>query len=149
MLLVAGAFIVNYAITSEQLADRFAQMFVAGKLSKLEFLLLINVAFLVLGCFLDTAVLLLVFIPVLLPAARALDVNLVHFGVVATVNFMIGMITPPYGLLLFVMSSLLKVPIGEIVRSIWQFLIPLVVALFLMVVFPDTVTWLPRQFGLE
>ena len=149
MLLVAGAFIVNYAITSEQLADHFAQLFVAGKLSKLEFLLLVNVAFLVLGCFLDTAVLLLVFIPVLLPAARALDVNLVHFGVVATVNFMIGMITPPYGLLLFVMSSLLKVPIGEIVRSIWQFLIPLVVALFLMVVFPDTVTWLPRQFGLE
>jgi tripartite ATP-independent transporter DctM subunit len=149
MLLVAGAFIVNYAITSEQLAEHFARMFVAAKLSQLEFLLLVNVAFLILGCFLDTAVMLLVFIPVLLPAAQALGVNLVHLGVVATVNFMIGMITPPYGLLLFVMSSLVKVPIGEIVRSIWQFLIPLVIVLFLLVAFPDTVTWLPRQFGLE
>jgi len=149
MLLVAGAFVVNYAITSEQLADHFAQMFVAAKLSRLEFLLLVNVAFLILGCFLDTAVLLLVFIPVLLPAAQQLGVNLVHFGVVATVNFMIGMITPPYGLLLFVLSSLMKVPIGEIVQSIWQFLIPLVIVLLLLVLFPDTVTWLPRQFGLE
>jgi len=148
MLLVAGAFIVNYAITSEQLADHFARLFVANRLSQLEFLLLVNVAFLVLGCVLDTAVLLLVFIPVLLPAANQLGVNLVHFGVVCTVNFMIGMVTPPYGLLLFVMSSLVKVPFNEIVRSIWQFLIPLVAALFVMVLWPDTVLWLPRQFGL-
>ncbi len=148
MLLVAGAFIVNYAITSEQLADRFAHMFEAARLSKVEFLILVNVAYLILGCFLDTAVLLLVFVPVVLPAARALGVDLVHFGVVVTVNFMIGMITPPYGLLLFVMSSLMKVPIGEIVRSIWQFLIPLVVVLFVLTLWPASVTWLPKQFGL-
>src|ERR1044071_1096275 len=147
MLLIAGAFIVNYAITNEQIADRFAQLFQSAQLSRLQFLLLVNFAFLILGCFLDTAVLLLVFVPVLLPSARALGVDLVHFGVVLTVNMMIGMITPPYGLLLLVLSSLVKVPIGEIVRAIWQFIVPLVIVLALLVVFPETVTWLPNMFG--
>jgi C4-dicarboxylate transporter DctM subunit len=149
MLLIAGAFIVNYAITNEQVADHFARLFQAAQLSKLEFLLLVNVAFLILGCFLDTAVLLLVFVPVLLPSARALGVDLVHFGVVVTVNMMIGMITPPYGLLLLVLSSLVKVPIGEIVRAIWQFIVPLVAVLAVLIAAPETVTWLPHLFGLR
>jgi tripartite ATP-independent transporter DctM subunit len=147
MLLVAGAFVVNYAITNEQLSNRFAQLFQAADLSPLGFLLLVNLAFLVLGCFLDIAVLLLVFMPVLLPGAKALGVDLVHFGVVVTVNFMIGMITPPYGLLLFVMSSLTRVPIKEVVAAVWPFIIALAVALLVMVLVPGTVTWLPRQFG--
>jgi len=149
MLLVAAAFMINYAITNERLADNFAQLFIAAQLSPTEFLLLVNVAFLVLGCFLDTAVLLLVFIPVLLPTARQLGIDLVHFGVIATVNFMIGMITPPYGLLLFVMSSLTKVPLGDIVRAIWPFVAALVAALLVMVYVPETVIWLPRAFGFK
>ena len=99
VLLVAGAFIVNYAVTNEQLSLRFAAMFAEMELGRVGFLLLVAVAFLVLGCFLDISVMLLVFVPVLLPAATALGVDLVHFGVVVTVNFMIGMITPPYGVL--------------------------------------------------
>ncbi len=147
MLLVAGAFIINYAITNEQLSDRFAVLFQAADLSQTEFLLLVNLAFLILGCFLDMAVLLLVFVPILLPTARALGIDLVHFGVLVTVNFMIGMITPPYGVLLFVLSSLTKVPIGEVVRSIWPFVLALIGALMVMVFIPETVTWLPRAFG--
>jgi C4-dicarboxylate transporter DctM subunit len=147
MLLIAGAFIVNYAITNEQIAQRFADFFQAANLSRIEFLLVINVAFLVLGCFLDTAVLLLVFVPVFLPSATALGVDLVHFGILVSVNMMIGMITPPYGVLLLVLSSLVKVPIGEIVRAIWQFILPLLAVLLLLVLFPEMVTWLPGLFG--
>ena len=147
MLLVAGAFIVNYAITNEQLSDRFALLFQSAELSRTAFLLLVNIAFLILGCFLDMAVLLLVFVPILLPTARALGVDLVHFGVVVTVNFMIGMITPPYGVLLFALSSLTKVPVGEVVRQIWPFVLALIIALMIMVFVPETVTWLPRAFG--
>lgn len=147
MLLIAGAFIVNYAVTNEQLADKFAHMFVAAELSRTQFLLLVNLAFLLLGCFLDTAVLLLVFVPVLLPAARQLGVDLVHFGVVITVNLMIGMITPPYGLLLFVLSSLTRVPIGSIVAAVWPFVAVLIAVLMAMVFVPGTVTWLPHAFG--
>ena len=147
MLLVAGAFIINYAITNEQLSDRFALLFQSADLSRTEFLLLVNVAFLVLGCFLDMAVLLLVFVPILLPTARALGIDMVHFGVVVTVNFMIGMITPPYGVLLYVLSSLTKVPVGEVVRAVWPFVLALIAALMTMVFVPETVTWLPRAFG--
>jgi tripartite ATP-independent transporter DctM subunit len=147
MLLVAGAFIVNYAVTNEQLALRFAAMFAEMELGRLGFLLLVAVAFLVLGCFLDISVMLLVFVPVLLPAAAALGVDLVHFGVVVTVNFMIGMITPPYGVLLFVMSSLTGTPLPEIVRAIWPFILALMGVLLLLILVPGTVVWLPHAFG--
>ncbi|WP_270935434.1 TRAP transporter large permease [Falsiroseomonas oryzae] len=147
MLLVAGAFIVNYAVTNEQVATRFALMFAALDLDRTEFMLLVMVAFLILGCFLDIAVMLLVFVPVLLPTATALGVDLVHFGVVITVNFMIGMITPPYGVLLFVMSSLTGTPLQEIVAAVWPFVLALTITLLLLALVPGTVTWLPRTFG--
>lgn len=147
MLLVAGAFIMNYAVTNEQVATRFAMMFAQLDLGATGFLVLVMVTFLVLGCFLDISVMLLVFVPVLLPTAKALGIDLVHFGVVVTVNFMIGMITPPYGVLLFVMSSLTGTPIQEVVAAVWPFVLALAVALFVMVLLPGTVLWLPHAFG--
>jgi TRAP-type C4-dicarboxylate transport system permease large subunit len=117
------------------------------ELSPLGFLLLVNVIFLVLGTVLDGAVMLLVFIPVLLPTAKALGIDLVHFGVVAILNFMIAMISPPYGLILFVLSALTGTPMREINREIWQFCVPLTLVLFLLILVPDLTLWLPRLFG--
>ncbi len=85
--------------------------------------------------------------PVVIPAVKALGIDLVHFGVVITVNLMIGLITPPYGLLLFVMSALGRVPLKDIVREIFPFIVPLMVTLFAMSLFPEIVLWLPRQAG--
>ena len=116
-------------------------------LSPLGFQLVVNVAFLILGTVLDGAVLLLVFVPVLLPAAKSLGIDLVHFGVVVIINFMIAQITPPYGLILFVLSALTGVPVREINREIWQFCVPLTVVLFLLVLFPAITLWLPWVFG--
>ncbi|MCB2042101.1 MAG: TRAP transporter large permease subunit, partial [Rhodoferax sp.] len=116
-------------------------------LTAVQFLLLANLMFLLLGCMLDTGVLLLVVLPVLMPAVRLLEIDPVHFGVVAIVNFMIGLITPPYGLLLFVMSSLAVVPLKNIMAQVWKFLIPLVLVLLLLVLFPSLVLWLPRLAG--
>jgi len=93
MLLIASAFVINYAVTAEHLAQALAAQVQAMALSPLGFLLVVNVMFLILGCFLDASVMLLVFVPVLLPTARALGIDLVHFGVVVIVNFMIGLIT--------------------------------------------------------
>ena len=148
LILIASAFVVNYAITAEQIAVRLSEVVTALQLSPLAFLLAVNLMFLVLGCFLDASVLLLVFIPVLFPAARALGIDMVHFGVVAIVNLMIGLITPPYGLLLFVLAALGRVPLVEIVREIWIFVIPLTLILLLLIVFPELVLWLPRLAGL-
>lgn len=147
MILIAGAFVVNYAVTAEQLAQVLVHWIQAQSLSALQFMLLTNLLFLLLGCILDTGVLLLVVLPVLMPAVRLLEIDPVHFGVVAIVNFMIGLITPPYGLLLFVLSSLASVSLREIIGQIWKFLIPLLLVLLLLVLFPQLVLWLPRLAG--
>ncbi len=83
----------------------------------------------------------------LLPTANALGIDLVQFGVVVILNFMIAMITPPYGLILFVLSSLTGAPMKEINREIWQFCIPLSAVMFLLIFFPSITLWLPRFFG--
>jgi C4-dicarboxylate transporter, DctM subunit len=147
MILIAGAFVVNYAVTAEQLAQVLVGWIQAQDLNALQFLLLANLLFLLLGCILDTGVLLLVVLPVLMPAVRLLEIDPVHFGVVAIVNFMIGLVTPPYGLLLFVLSSLAAVPLREIIAQIWKMLIPLLIVLLLLVLFPPLVLWLPRLAG--
>jgi TRAP-type C4-dicarboxylate transport system permease large subunit len=116
-------------------------------LSRLQFLLMVNVLFLVLGCFLDVSVLLLVFVPMLLPAAKLLGVDLVHFGVLVVLNMMIGLIHPPFGMLLFVTKALTGIPIGEMVREGWLFLVMLLGLLLCITLFPQMVLWLPHAMG--
>ena len=70
-----------------------------------------------------------------------------HFGVVAVVNCMIGLITPPYGILLFVINAVTRIPLGEIIREIVPFLIVLIAALLALILFPSITLWLPQQFG--
>ena len=74
--------------------------------------------FLVLGCFIDATTMLLVLVPVLLPTVAALGIDPVYFGVVIVFNITIGLVTPPYGLLLFVLAALTRIPLGEIIREI-------------------------------
>lgn len=147
MMLIGSSFIINYAITAEQVASNLAAYIATLNLSAVGFLLLVNVMFLVLGTVLDGAVMLLVFVPVLLPSVNALSIDLVHFGVVVILNFMIAMITPPYGLILFVLGSLTGVPMKEINREIWQFCIPLTAAMILLIFFPQITLWLPHLMG--
>lgn len=149
MLLLISSFIVNYAITNEGLGETLARGIAGLNLSPFAFLILVNVLFLVLGTVLDGAVMLLVFVPVLLPAVKALNIDLVHFGVVVIVNFMIAIISPPYGLILFVLSSLTKVPMREINREIWQFCVPLSIVLLILIAFPQVTLFMPHMFGLK
>ncbi|MBS7696475.1 MULTISPECIES: TRAP transporter large permease [unclassified Chelatococcus] len=149
MMLIISSFIINYAITNEGLADNMAAWIKAMDLSPLQFMLLVNVLFLVLGTVLDGAVMLMVFVPVLLPSVHALGIDPVHFGVISIINFMIAIITPPYGLILFVLSTLTKVPMREINREIWTFCVPLTAVMFILVLFPQLVLFLPRMFGFQ
>jgi tripartite ATP-independent transporter DctM subunit len=147
MLLVASAYILNYAIANERLADSLVTAIAAMQLSQMQFMLVVNLFFLVLGCFLDGSVMMLVFVPLLMPSVRALGIDLTYFGIVVTLNFMIGLITPPYGLLLFVMSSLTRVPLIEIIREVWPFVLTLTVLLLILTWFPQIILFLPHAFG--
>jgi tripartite ATP-independent transporter DctM subunit len=146
-VLIAGAFIFNYIVATEGIPDAVASLLAGNEFSPLVFLLVISVLFLALGCFFDATTLLLVVVPLFIPACRALGIDLVHFGVVITINIMIGLVTPPYGVLLFVMNGVTGIPLKAIIKEIWLFVAVLLVALLIMILMPETVLWLPRQFG--
>ena len=146
-IILAGSFMLNYAFTAEGVPQAMALWVDSMQLSPTKFLLLVNVMFLVLGCFLDVSVLLLVFVPMLLPAAKLLGIDLVHFGVLVVLNMMIGMIHPPFGMLLFVTKALTGIPIGEMMKEGWPFLVMLLLLLLAMTFFPQIVLWLPQTMG--
>jgi TRAP-type transport system large permease protein len=98
---------------------------------------------------LDATTIILVIIPLFLPTAAALGVDPVHFGVVSVVNCMIGLITPPYGILLFVVNGTTGIPVKDIVKEGVPFFFALLISLIAIVVFPELVLWLPRYFGYE
>ena len=146
-LILAGSFILNYAFTAEGVPQAMAQWVEGMQLSRLQFLLFVNLLFLVLGCLLDVSVLLLVFVPMLLPAVKLLGIDLVHFGVLVVLNMMIGLIHPPFGMLLFVIKALTGIPIGAMMKEGWPFLLMLLALLLAITVFPQIVLWLPQTMG--
>jgi tripartite ATP-independent transporter DctM subunit len=147
LLMICGAFAVNYAVTAEQLDKALAAWIGGLGLRPLAFLVVVNAVFLTLGCIIDATTMLLVLVPVLLPTVAALGIDPVYFGVLIVINITIGLVTPPYGLLLFVLAALTKIPLREIIAECWGLIGALVASLALMVAFPGLVLWLPRLFG--
>jgi tripartite ATP-independent transporter DctM subunit len=146
-MLIAGALVFNFVITAENIPKTLSAMMKAHEMSPLVFLLFVNVLLIVLGCFLEGTTIILIILPVLLPTAVALGVDPIHFGVMAIVNIMLGLVTPPYGLLLFMMNKITDVPLRDIVREVMPFLYVMFGALALIALAPDVVLWLPRLLG--
>ena len=146
-ILIAGALVFNYVVTKEDIPNSLRAFMVGFDLSPLGFLLLVNAILLVLGCLLEGGTILLVIVPIFIPAAQALHIDMVHFGLVVTVNIMIGLITPPYGLLLFIVAAISGTSLRKIVVESLPFLLVLIGALAFLVLVPDAVLWLPRLFG--
>lgn len=146
-IVIGGALIFNYIVASENIPAKVQVMVDAWEVSPIVFLLAVNGLFLALGCLLDASTIILVIVPLFIPACRHLGIDLIHFGVVTVVNCMIGLITPPYGIVLFVINAVTGIPLGEIIREVWVFIVALVVALLIMIFVPGVILWLPRMFG--
>ncbi|MFL6814559.1 MAG: TRAP transporter large permease [Bradyrhizobium sp.] len=146
-MLIVGALVFNYVVTIENVPGSLAKLLAGYQLSASGFLLVVNIILLILGCLLEGSTILLVVVPIFIPTAKALGIDLVHFGVVVVVNIMIGLLTPPYGLLLFVLANMTKQPLAAIVREAVPFIIVALVVLVVISVFPDTIIWLPRLMG--
>ncbi len=146
-LVIGGALLLNYIVASENVPRLLAAHLAGLDVSPIVFLLGVNLVLLVLGCFLDATTIILVIIPLFLPTCNQLGIDLVHFGVVAVVNCMIGLITPPYGILLFVINAVTGISLKEIIINVIPFLAALIAALLAMIVFPEIVLFLPRLFG--
>ena len=148
-MLIAGALVFNYVVTVENIPHSLSVLLTSWELSPIGFLLLVNVILLLLGSVLEGTTIILVILPVFIPTANALGIDLVHFGVMCVVNIMLGLVTPPYGLLLFIMTRIANVPLRDIVRDVLPFLYTMVASLLVITFFPDTVLWLPRLFGYQ
>lgn len=146
-LVIGGALILNYIVASEGIPAQLADLLKGMDVSPTGFMVACNLLLLALGCVLDASTIILVIVPLFLATCRALGIDLVYFGVIVVVNCMIGLITPPYGVLLFVINGTTGIKLSEMIKEIWPFLIALLIALTLMVAFPQIILWLPQQFG--
>jgi C4-dicarboxylate transporter, DctM subunit len=148
-MLIAGALVFNYVVTAENIPQALRAYLAQWNLTSLQFLILVNIVLLLIGAMLEGTAILLIIVPVFIPTAQALGIDPVHFGVVAVVNIMIGLVTPPYGLLIFIMQSITGAPLRHIMRDLIPFIAALMVALVVITLSPDFVLWLPRQFGYQ
>ncbi|TMJ79830.1 MAG: TRAP transporter large permease [Alphaproteobacteria bacterium] len=146
-ILIAGALVFNYVVTSENIPKSLQALMSGYNLSAGGFLLMVNIVLLILGCLLEGSTILLVVVPIFIPTAKALGIDLVHFGVVVVVNIMIGLLTPPYGLLLFIIANMTKQPLSAIVREAAPFIVMALVVLAIITALPETVLWLPKLVG--
>ena len=148
-LVIGASMILTYVVVKENIPQTLSALLAGAEISPIIFLLLINLLILLVGCILDATVIILVIVPLFIPTCEALGVDLVHFGVLVVVNSMIGLITPPYGMLLFVINAVTDIPLREIIGEIWAFLAVLIFALLIMIFSPNMVLWLPRLFGYQ
>ncbi len=146
-LIVGAAFTFSYVVAVEQIPELVAQLFLGLTDNKHVFLLMVNVIFLVLGMFIDTSTIQVVFVPIVLPTVQALGIDLVHFGVLIVFNMMIGLSTPPFGVLLFIVSGISGTKLEAIIKEMVPMLIMLTLVLFLVTYVPEIVMFVPNAFG--
>ncbi|CDZ70667.1 TRAP transporter, DctM subunit [Neorhizobium galegae bv. orientalis] len=148
-MLIAGSLVFNYVVTIENIPDTLRVLLTSWDLTPTGFLILVNILLLLLGCVLEGTAILLIIVPVFIPTAQALGIDMVHFGVVVVVNIMLGLVTPPYGLLLFIMTNISGVPVKDIIKDAAPFIFWMVVSLVIITFMPDVVLWLPRLMGYQ
>jgi tripartite ATP-independent transporter DctM subunit len=148
-MLIAGALVFNYVVTVENIPTTISSFMQGLNLSPLGFMIFVNVLLLILGCLLEGTTIILIVLPVLVPTAQALHIDLVYFGVVAVVNIMIGLVTPPYGLLLFIMTNISGEPLRAIVKDAVPFILAMIGVLIFMTLVPESILWLPRLLGYQ
>ncbi|MBV9735425.1 MAG: TRAP transporter large permease [Acidisphaera sp.] len=144
MLIVASALAFGHWMTLSGIPAQLVQFTVAHGFKTWQFLLAINVLLLILGCFLEVTATLLLVLPILAPALKPLGVDPVHFAIIFTHNMEIGLVHPPVGLNLFVLSSISAAPVGEVIRGILPFLILLLIVLGIITYVPVLTLWLPN-----
>jgi len=146
MFIVAAASFYSWILAREGLPGALAAWFLTLGTEPWTFLLLVNLLLLVLGTFMEPLPIMVIVVPALLPVVNSLGIDLVHFGLVVTLNLMIGLVTPPVGLVMFVVMQITGLRIEEFLRALWPFLLALLVALLLITYVPGLVLFLPRMF---
>jgi len=143
MFIVTTASVFGWILAREQIPQIIAAFFLDITRNPVVMLVILNVLFLILGMFMETLAIMLIFLPIVVPLVQALGIDPVHFGVVFVLNLMIGLLTPPFGMLLFVMSGLTKLAMAVILKELVPYIVVLIACLFLITLVPQIVLFLP------
>ncbi len=144
LFIIGTSTLFTYVMAMEGISRQFADIILGISSNPNVVLLVINILLLILGMVMEPGAILTLMLPVLLPIANGLGLDLVHFGVMVVLNLMIGQVTPPFGVCLFVISDVNKLRLESLYKSILPFLIPLLLTLLLVTYVPGIVTWLPN-----
>lgn len=143
LFIIGTSTLFTYVLVKEGVSTQIANFILSISNNPAVILLIINIILLILGMFMEPGAILTLMLPVLLPIVKSLGIDLVHFGLLMVLNLMIGQVTPPFGVCLFVVSDVGKVKLDSLYKAILPFLIPLIAVLFLCTYCPQIVTWLP------
>lgn len=147
-LMIGAAAIISYIVAREQIATDLGALVMQYVDNKYVFLLIVNVIILILGMFIDTSTIQLVFVPIMIPMAKMFGIDLIHFGLVVTLNMMIGLSTPPFGMLLFITAGISGTSLKSVMQEIKWPIVAMLVVLLLITFIPEIVLFLPRTFGM-
>lgn len=147
-IMIGAASAISFIFAKEGLGVTIGNWLLTLCHSQWSFLILTNVVVLILGMFIDTSVIQLVMIPILWPVAQQLGINVVHFGLVFTFNTMLGLSTPPFGMLLFITSSTSGTPLKNVIKEIMPMIMVMLLELILITFVPNVVLFLPKMFGM-
>lgn len=147
-IMIGAASAISFIFAKEGLGVTIGNWLLTLCHSQWSFLILTNVVVLILGMFIDTSVIQLVMIPILWPVAQQLGINVVHFGLVFTFNTMLGLSTPPFGMLLFITSSTSGTPLKDVIKEIMPMIMVMLLELILITFVPNVVLFLPKMFGM-
>lgn len=143
-LVISAAMIFGMFLTTEQVPQNFAAWIQESTTNKWIFMLGVNLMFFVLGMFLEAVAIILITLPILLPVLVLFDINVIHFAIIMTINMELAMITPPVGLNLFVVSGITREKVGEVVKGVLPFFALMVLALIIVVIFPQISLFLAK-----
>lgn len=146
-LLTGTSLLFSFVISREQIAIHIAEFVVGLTDNKYLFLFVINIIFLFLGCVMDVSTIQYVFVPMVLPLVRAFGIDLVHFGVVICLNMMIGLSTPPFGMVLFIVTAIGKTKMAGVIKEILPMVALMILLLFACTYIPDIVMFIPNTMG--
>ncbi len=144
MMIVGAASVFAWILTANQVATHFAEFVLSFTDSRAMVLLLIMIVVLIVGLFMETIAAISILVPVLMPVAAQFGIDPVHLGIIVILNLMLGLLTPPVGMVLFVLSRVSRVPFEQCVRATLPFLVPLLAVLLLLTFIPQLVLWLPQ-----
>ncbi len=148
LFIVTAATIFAWLLTVSQAAQLFSDAMFSLTDNKWMFLILVNILLLIVGCFLDTIAAITILVPILMPILARFDVDPVHFGLILTLNLMIGLLTPPVGVVMFVLSRISGLSVERTTMAILPWMVPLLIALVIITFVPAVSLWLPTQMGL-